>query len=100
MRNGTNNIFTLILNYDMKIAFASVFFVLVSFDISFSQNRFSNDAILRKIYGYEYDRKSDSLLEFLDHTNAAHRYAAIQSIASVQDTSIAQKLLQMLVHLQ
>jgi hypothetical protein len=32
MRNGTNNIFTLILNYDMKIAFASVFFVLVSFD--------------------------------------------------------------------
>jgi cyclophilin family peptidyl-prolyl cis-trans isomerase len=97
MRNGTNNIFTLILNYDMKIAFASVFFVLVSFDISFSQNRFSNDAILRKIYGYEYDRKSDSLLAFLDHTNAAHRYAAIQSIASVQDTSIAQKLLQMLV---
>jgi cyclophilin family peptidyl-prolyl cis-trans isomerase len=80
----------------MKIVFATLFFFWISFSFSFSQNRFSNDAVLRKIYGYAYDRKSDSLLEFLAHPNNSYRYASIQGIASVQDTTAAKMLLQLL----
>lgn len=80
----------------MKIVFATLFFFWISISFSLSQNRFSNDAVLRKIYSYAYDRKSDSLLEFLAHPNDAYRYATIQGIASVQDTTAAKKLLQLL----
>lgn len=71
-------------------------FLLFTLSLSFSQNRFSNDAGLRKIYGFEYDRQSDSLTSFLDSKYQLYRYTAIQSVASVQDTAIAKKLIQML----
>ncbi len=80
----------------MKTAFTSIFLFLIYCCVSFSQNRFSNDAILRKLYGFGYERYTDSLMPFLDHTNITYRYAAIQSMASVQDTTVAQKFLQML----
>jgi hypothetical protein len=77
-----------------RIIFSLLFLCFIS--ISFSQNRFSNDVTLRKIYGFEYERQSDSLLVFLKSDNQIYRYAAIQGMASVQDTITAQLLLQML----
>lgn len=69
---------------------------LFAVQCSFSQNRFSNEANLRKIYGFEYERKMDSLLPFLNSKNANYRFVAIQSIAAVQDTNVTMLLLQML----
>ena len=77
-----------------RVIFSILFFCFIS--ISFSQNRFSNDAVLRKIYGFEYERQSDSLLVFLKSNNQIYKYAAIQGMASVQDTTKANLLLQML----
>ena len=73
----------------------SLFFIF-SVSILSAQNKFSNDALLRKIYNYEYNRQTDSLLPFLNHTNQLYRYAAIKGMSSVQDTNVVSKLLQML----
>jgi cyclophilin family peptidyl-prolyl cis-trans isomerase/HEAT repeat protein len=78
----------------MKSTLILIFLFTIS--ISFSQNRFSNNNVLRKIYGFEYERQTDSLLAFLESDSQKVRYAAIQGIASVQDTTLAPKLLQML----
>jgi cyclophilin family peptidyl-prolyl cis-trans isomerase len=78
----------------MRIIFSILFFCFIS--ITFSQNRFSNKAVLRKIYGFEYERQSDSLLVFLKSNDQIYKYAAIQGMASVQDTTKANLLLQML----
>ncbi len=77
-----------------RIIFSLLFLCFIS--ISFSQNRFSNDFVLRKIYGFEYERQTDSLLVFLKSDNQTYRYAAIQGISSVQDTLTAPLLLQLL----
>jgi cyclophilin family peptidyl-prolyl cis-trans isomerase len=78
----------------MRIIFSVLFLCFIS--NSYSQNRFSNDVVLRKIYGFEYERQTDSLLVFLKSDNQIYRYAAIQSMASVQDTITANFLLEML----
>lgn len=79
-----------------KIVFSLLLYFTVTISYSFSQNRFSNDAVLRKIYGFEYERNSDSLKLYFNSEVPKYKYAAIQGMASVQDTSIAPQLLQML----
>lgn len=78
----------------MRIIINAIF-LLVAFSC-FAQNKFSHDARLRKIYEFEYERNSDSLLPYLKDTNQWYRFAAIKSISSVQDTNITFSLLQML----
>lgn len=78
----------------MKPVVTFIFILVLS--CCFAQNRFSNDAVLRKIYGFEYDRKGDSLVPFLKSDNRTYRYVAIQSFASVQDTNYTTALVHML----
>jgi len=73
-----------------------ILLLLLIASFSFSQNRFSKDVTLRKIYGFEYDRQSDSLKPYLDHSNKSYLFAAIQAVSSIQDTAVAQKILEML----
>jgi cyclophilin family peptidyl-prolyl cis-trans isomerase len=61
-----------------------------------AQNKFSKDATLRKIYGFEYNRLSDSLLPYFLDKNQQYRYAAIRAVASVQDTMLAPPLIKMM----
>jgi cyclophilin family peptidyl-prolyl cis-trans isomerase len=75
--------------------YSTIFFLFFSL-FSFAQNRFSNDSLLRKIYNAEYERKIDSIIPFLTSQNNFYRYAAIQSISSIQDTSMAKKLIDLL----
>lgn len=81
----------------MKTVFTLLYILLISITFCFSQNRFSDDAMMRKIYTLEYERKSDSLVVFFKSESQKYSYAAIKSIASVQDTTVADKLLQMLI---
>lgn len=67
-------------------------FVLSALSI-LAQNRFTNDYELRKIYGFEYERMSDSLLPYLKNEQHKHHYTAIKSVASVQDTLLAIQLI-------
>ena len=78
----------------MKIPFA--LFFMLGMNMLLAQNRFTSDATLRQIYGYEYERKIDSLIPYLSSKNNLYRFAAIQSMSSVQDTNAVPFLLQML----
>lgn len=72
-------------------------FLFISVSLSaFAQNRFTKDAELRKIYGFEYERMSDSIKPYINSLNPKYRYEAIKSMASVQDTGIVNQLLLLL----
>jgi cyclophilin family peptidyl-prolyl cis-trans isomerase len=78
----------------MRIIISALF--LLASILCFSQNKYSHDATLRKIYEFEYERNSDSLLPFLKNSNQWYRFATIKSISSVQDTNFTPILLEML----
>jgi cyclophilin family peptidyl-prolyl cis-trans isomerase len=61
--------------------------------VIYAQNIFSNNPELRKIYTFEYERMSDSLLPYLNNENHIYHYNAIKSVASVQDTGFANQLI-------
>lgn len=61
-----------------------------------AQNRFSNDATLKKIYTFQYNQETDSLKKYFNHPNPVHREAAFLAFASVQDTNVVSELFDLL----
>ena len=80
-------------------AFKTLCFVFFLFftSVIFAQNRFSNDATLRKIYTFQYNQESDSLKVYFTHQNQVYREAACLAFASVQDTNIVSELFGLLL---
>ncbi|MFN7690930.1 MAG: hypothetical protein ACK5QU_07600 [Bacteroidota bacterium] len=78
----------------MKV-FSCILFIIISAS-GIAQNKFSKDATLRKIYGFEYNRLSDSLLPYFLDKNQQYRYAEIGAGACVQDTMLAPPLIKMM----
>jgi len=60
------------------------------------QNKFSKDKILREIYTFQDERKTDRLLPYLSHKKEIYRLAAVMAFASVQDTAVSPVLLKIL----
>ncbi len=75
-------------------AFKTLGFVFFLFftSVVFSQNRFSNDEQLKRIYTFQYNQESDSLKVYFTHQNPIYREAACLAFASVQDTNIVSEL--------
>ncbi len=80
--------------------FKTLGFVFLIFftSVIFAQNRFSNDATLRKIYTFQYNQNSDSLKQYFTHQNPIYREAACLAFASVQNEEIVMELLFLLMN--
>lgn len=53
---------------------------------SIGEGSIFSDQTLQKIYELQYDRDTEGLTEFFSHEKALYRKAAVQAMASVQDT--------------
>jgi cyclophilin family peptidyl-prolyl cis-trans isomerase/HEAT repeat protein len=62
---------------------------------SSSENKFS-DAIIRRIYTLQDERKADSLLPYLTHAQTVYRLEAARALASVQDKRALPGLIKLL----
>ncbi len=65
-----------------------------------AQNRFSNEATLRKIYTFQYNQETDSLKRLITHPNPIYREAACLAFASVQTIEIEADFLFLLMNEQ
>jgi cyclophilin family peptidyl-prolyl cis-trans isomerase len=72
---------------------------LSSFNLN-AQNRFSNDATLKKIYTFQYNQETDSLKKHFLHPNPIYREAACLAFASVQNNEIEVDFLFLLMNEQ
>ncbi|MEX0596370.1 MAG: HEAT repeat domain-containing protein, partial [Candidatus Paceibacterota bacterium] len=73
-----------------------IILILSCFNIN-AQNRFSNDAELRKMYTFQYNHETDSLKKYLVHPNSEYREAACLAFASVQDSNAIVPLFNLLI---
>jgi cyclophilin family peptidyl-prolyl cis-trans isomerase len=63
-----------------------------------AQNKFTHDETLRKIYTFQYNQKTDSLITFFNHQNPVYREAACLAFASVQNEEVAVHFLFLLMN--
>ncbi|MDP2174929.1 MAG: peptidylprolyl isomerase [Bacteroidota bacterium] len=71
--------------------------VLITSYSTYAQNRFTRDETLRKIYTFQYNQNTDSLITYFNDQNPVHREAACLAFASVQDSNAIIPLFNLLV---
>lgn len=78
----------------MRLTVLAIFCILLT-QVS-AQNRFSRDAELRKIYTFQYNAQTDSLLPYFKSQNTEYAKTAILAFGNHKDTAVLDLLFQIL----